>query len=200
MPLPGQLALQNTLQTINQGIEASQKELLNTHNKLTAALSSNTPDALASVVLACDGPLPFMLAGAWSPFTDLLGKEIQAGYNDELLEQVFLSTFAGDGNSYMCISWVAKNGAPGKVIADQLMSLPVETQVEAFLQLAVKHVENVFFSPQWFADLTANQRWQLNLLAASGLDAMGSVPNAAIRTGLDFELPHVVQHRRVCGH
>ncbi|WP_245678990.1 hypothetical protein [Asticcacaulis taihuensis] len=186
-----QLAIQHWLKTMDVGIKASQRELRATFSTLKQALAGKQPEVLRSLVLKCDAALPFMAAGAWSAFTDLNGNDIQDGNSTEQLEQLFISTFAGDPTSYICVSWLDKPGAPGKIIADQLASIAPDRQVEVFLQFVVKHVENVFFNPDWFEALAPGQRKTLDRLAASGLDSFGSVPQAALRADVTFGMPAV---------
>ncbi|MDF1632130.1 SEC-C domain-containing protein [Mycoplana sp. MJR14] len=197
-PLVEQIKLQNLLELIDQGNELAKKDLQNTHSKLTQALIDGRADVLRSMVIEFERTLPFMFAGAWSPFTDFFGHNLQNGYSDEPLEQIFISSFAGTA-SQICISWMDQTDAPGQVIADQICKLPLAQQASACLQFAVKHVENVFYDPAWFAALSSEQRKQLDLLAASGVDIKGSVPSAVVRLDLDFELPMVTRAFVVSG-
>lgn len=184
-----QFMLQQMLDEIDTGNEAARRELKATHDALTKALVKAQFDTLSSVIFEFVAPLPFMFAGAWSPFTDVYGQKLQAGYMDELLEQIFVSTFAGDTNAMICVSWRNIDGAPGRVIADQLMALPDGQIASALLQFVMKHVENVFFNPDWFQTLSDNHKERLNQLAADGLDPMGSVPAVPVRLDIDFQLP-----------
>tara|TARA_R110002126_G_scaffold184665_1_gene333081 strand:+ start:78 stop:266 length:189 start_codon:yes stop_codon:yes gene_type:complete len=53
----------------------------------------------------------------------------------------------------------------------------------------MKHVENVFFDPDWFQSLNDKTREQLNQLAADGTDTMGSPPSLPVQLDLDIQLP-----------
>ncbi|MEP5633929.1 MAG: SEC-C domain-containing protein [Tateyamaria sp.] len=184
-----QIRLQSQLMEIDKGVEAAKRELRKTHDTLTQAMVQGHHDVLSSLVLEFDGTLPMMFAGAWSPFTDFFGNELQVPYVDSFLEQVFFSSFAGNGNSFICISWIDIVDAPGRTIADQISGLPQKKQGSACLQFVVKHVENVFFDPNWFEAQSTAQRKHLDSLAASGIDEMGSPPIAPINLNLDFNLP-----------
>ena len=184
-----QVMLQKILEDINTGNEAARREAKATHDLLTSALVNNQPSTIGSLVLEFDAPLPFMCAGAWSPFTDLYGNDLQNGYLDQLLEQIFVSSFAGDERAMVCISWRDIDNAPGKVIAEQIAALPVDQQASAFLQIVVKHVENIFFNPNWYWDLDDEQKGQLLRLVSDGVDIMGSVPSSPILLEFDFRLP-----------
>jgi len=100
----------------------------------------------------------------------------------------------------ICVSWLTRDDAPGKVIGEQLWALRDEERASACLQLVVKHIENVFFNPHWLNALDEKQRERLNRLAADGLDRMGSVPSMPIRLDLDFLLPLSVKSIRVQQH
>lgn len=188
-----QLMLQTILDHIDKGNEAARLDLRATHDALTTALVSNRPDVISSLVFKFASPLPFMFAGAWSPFADFHGNELQNGHSDELLEQIVFSSFAGDGTAMICISWRDTDGAPGRVIAEQINALPVDKQASACLQIVTKHVENVFFDPDWFENLADEQTERLNYLAADGMDIMGSAPSATVRLDLDFQLPSTLR-------
>lgn len=195
-----QVMLQKMLYEIDVGNEAARRELKATHDVLTRAVVDSRPDSLSSVVFEFAASLPFMFAGAWSPFTDLYGGKLQDGYVDELLDQVFVSSFAGEERAMICVSWVGRDAAPGKVIAEQLWALADEERASACLQLVMKHVENIFFNPDWFEALDGEHTEHLNRLAADGLDLMGSVPKIPIRLDLDFQLPLSEKSFRVGQH
>lgn len=184
-----QLMLQKMLVDINTGNEAARRDLKTTHEALTTALVDDQPDVISSLVFEFAAPLPCMFAGAWSPFTDYFGQNLQDGYTDKLLEQVFFSSFAGTSSAMICISWRDIDGAPGKVIAEQINALPQDQQASACLQMVTKHVENVFFNPDWLQCLDDNSRLQLDKLATDGMDSMGSAPSAPVRLDVDFQLP-----------
>jgi SEC-C motif len=192
-----QVMFQKMLDEINTGNEAARRELKVTHEALTRALVEKRPNVIKSLIFEFATPLPFMFAGAWSPFTDLYGNELQDGYADEFLEQVFVSSFAGTPCAMICISWRDIEGAPGKIIAEQVKVLPDDQQASACLQFVMKHVENIFFNPDWFQDLNDKQREQLNQLAADGVDSMGSVPSIPVRLEVDFGLPTALRSFQV---
>jgi SEC-C motif len=188
-----QVTFQSILDLNHEGNEAARAELKKTHDILTNALANGCVNTLQSMIIKFDNELPFMFAGAWSPFTDLHGKKLQSGYANQLLEQIFISSFASLRSSYICISWVNIENAPGSIIAKQICELPGNKQAEIILQYAVKHIENVFYAPSWFEDLSFLQRRQLDKLAASGIDILGSVPDDDIHFGLGFLLPTTTQ-------
>lgn len=90
-----QVALQAILETMDTGNEAAKRDVGTTHAAFTTALADKRTDVIRSLVLEIDGRLPFMFAGAWSPFTDVFGKSLQTGYADAVLEQVVFASFAG---------------------------------------------------------------------------------------------------------
>lgn len=183
-----QVYLQALLDVIDQGNQLARNDLASTHFKLTKALVERQGEALQSIVIGFEGMLPFMVAGAWSPFTDLHGNELQKGMANENLEQIFISSFADSDWSKVCISWLNKPDAPGKVIADQICMLPKKQHASACLQISAKHVENIFYSPAWFDARTEIELKQLYALTFSGMDSMGSAPTAQIKLDLDFGL------------
>lgn len=189
-----QFMLQAMLDEINAGNEAARRELKATHDALTTAMVGKRPDMVSSVIFEFAAPLPFMFAGAWSPFVDVYGGELQKGYEDELLEQIIVSSFAGDSNAMICVSWRKTENAPGRVIADQLLAQPDEHLASVCLEFVMKHIENIFFNPDWFAFLNAKQRGNLDRLAADGLDPMGSVPSKLVGLNTEFQLPPKVRY------
>jgi SEC-C motif len=192
-----QFMLQKKLDVINTGNEAARREIKATHEVLTNALVEKKLDVIKSLIIEFSANLPFMFAGAWSPFTDFHGKQLQEGYLDELLEQVFFSSFAGTSSAMICISWRDIEGAPGEVIAEQIKAIPDDQQASACLQLVMKHLENVFFNPDWFQNLNDKQKERLNLLAADGVYPMGSVPSIPVRLEVNFKLPTALRSLQV---
>ena len=192
-----QVALQAMLDAIDTGNEAARLELKETHNTLSKALASFHHSVLSSAIYEFDGPLPFMFGGAWSPLTDLGGHELQTGYVDELLEQVVISSFAGNPRAIICLSWRDTKSAPGKLIAEQLGKIEKDYLASVLLQFALKHIENVFFSPDWFEELTQAQKKRFAAFAADGTDFMGSVPEMRIDFHYPLPLPRLFRSFRV---
>lgn len=192
-PFEAQVALQTFLEGLNIGNEAARRDLSGTHRALSEALAENRTDVIRSLILRFDNRLPFMFAGAWSPLFDLSGQALQAGFSDELLEQVFFSSFADLEGDFICISWRVAVNAPGALIADQIAALPTDQQAAACLQFVTKHVENIFFDPDWFEGLDQKQREILDRLAMDGVDAMGSPPSLPISFNETFQLPSVTR-------
>lgn len=189
MKLFEQIMLQTMLNDISTGNEAAQREMRATHDALTVAMTKGQYDVICSFVLEFSGQLPFMFAGAWSPFFDLYGNELQSERLNGFLEQIIVSSFATEYNAMICISWRNIQGAPGKVIAEQINALPRDQQASGCLQFVTKHVENIFFNPDWIQGLAEKQKEQLDSLAADGVDLMGSVPSRPIRADMDFQVP-----------
>lgn len=134
-----------------------------------------------------------MVAAAWSPFTDLFGQQLQHGYTDELLEQIFFASFVADDRSFICMSWIGKTNAPGRKLASQVREMQHEGLGSTILQFVTMHAENIFFDPVWFEALKPAQRKRLDLLAAAGVDALGSVPDLPGNPTLGFDLPPVIR-------
>lgn len=190
--LPTQISFQALIGELDVGNAAARRELRATHDALTDALVHQRPSALRSLVIEFDGRLPFMFAGAWSPFTDLHGAPLQTGYVDELLEQVVFASFAGDPGDFICVSWQDTPGAPGKEIADQIDELSGDQKAKFCLQFVVKHIENIFFDPTWFKGLNQGQRDLLNDLAFDGVDGLGAPPTVPINPVIEFVLPQAI--------
>ena len=74
-----QIMLQTWLNDINTGNEAARRDAKATLKALTGAMADAKTDILSSIIFEFDGAIPFMFAGAWSPFTDLYGKNLQNG-------------------------------------------------------------------------------------------------------------------------
>lgn len=191
--LQAQIRLQAVIQQMDKGNEASRRELRATHNALTNALVQQQFGVLRSLVIEFDGRLPFMVAGAWSPLSDLNGATLQNAYVDELLEQIFFASFSGDVVDFICVSWRDTHDAPGQFIASQIAELPEDQKANLCLQFMVKHVENIFFDPTWFYGLNQMQRTLLDKLAFSGIDITGAPPSETLRPDIEFVLPQAIR-------
>ncbi|AXY23286.1 SEC-C motif protein [Komagataeibacter saccharivorans] len=195
--LQAQIMLQTAIQCLDQVNEAARRELRATYQAITNALVHENFGVLRSLVIEFNGRLPFMFAGAWSPFYDLHGEPLQSGYADELLQQIFFSSFVGSPRDFICVSWLDTPDAPGKVIADQIDVLSGDQKANLCLQFVVKHVENIFFNPIWFHGLNQEQRGLLESLAFSGCDNLGAPPTVVLRPDIEFALPQATNSRWV---
>ena len=183
--------IKSFLEEYSIGNENGRKDIKNTHDRLFQALAKKEYGILQSLVIKFDELLPYMFAGAWSPYTDIYGQKLQDGLADKPLEQVFMSSFAGKNCSYVCISWLDANDAPGKIIAEQIKSLPLDQQPETILLTVLENMENVFFNPSWIDALNSNQRELLDTLVANRLDMTSYTPFPLINPNAAFDLPNV---------
>lgn len=188
-PLSEQLNFQARLKEIGQGNDAARRDFKATFDRLTSALVNNQVGIIGSLIIEFDGQLPFMFAGAWSPLTDFYGRKLQDGLSDQLLEQIMVSSFAVENRAIVCISWREIERAPGRIVAEQISMVSNEEKASAILQFVVKHIENIFFNPDWYYGLAETQKKQLEYLAEDGIDLMGSPPSAEIRLDMGFDLP-----------
>lgn len=188
-PLEQQMHLQRWIEASNWANEAARRDLRATQSALSAAIISGSNDAFDSLVLSFAAPLPFMFAGAWSPFRDLNGHDLQNGLSSRNLEQVMASSFATDVGSVVCLSWRVIDNAPGRRIAEQIAAVLPDRQASACLQVIASQVENIFFQPDWFAGLGTLQRMKLDALISGFTDMLGASRPATIVPDMDFGLP-----------
>lgn len=188
-PLHEQIHTQELLDIINIGVNQSKIDINATHKKLTQAIIERNEKFLNSIIIEFNEIIPFMLAGAWTPFTDLFGNNIQDGRSPLPLEQLIVSSFIDKEFSYICISWVSTPNSPGDIISNQISNIPKEKLASICLQFFQKHLENIFYNPNWFNSLSDSNKSLISRLVQSGVDLYGSIPDAKLDFQNNLNLP-----------
>ena len=175
----------------NLGAEEERKDLKNMHDYLFQSLAKKEYEILQSLVIKFDALLPYMFTDAWSPYIDIHDRKLQDIFLTELPKKVFMSSFTDRNCSYICMSWLDTDHAPGKIIAEQIKNLSPDKQPETILLLAVMNMINVTFNPDWFKALNSDQRKLLDALAIYPMEISDIIPSPLVNSNVTFDLPEV---------
>ena len=174
------------------GSDLMKKHIKNIRDRFFQALAKKEYRFIQSLIIKFDTLLPYMFADTWTTYIDIYDRELQ-NVCETNSENIFMSSFTDKNCSYICMSWLDTNDAPGKIIAEQIKNLSPDKQSEIILLIAVMNLINVAFNPDWFESLNSEQRKLLDALAAATYPVKFSdiIPSPLVNSNVTFNLPKV---------
>ena len=175
---------------INNYILNNKNNLKSIRDRLFQSLVKKEYGIIQSLIIKFDALLPYMVTDYWSPDIDIYGQELHNTCETNP-EKILMSSFVDKNCSYICMSWLDINDAPGKVIAKQIKNLSPDQQSEVIMSLAMLNMITVVFNPDWFKSLNSDQRKILDALASCCFETTDVVPSPIANLNVNLDLPKV---------
>jgi len=117
-----------------------------------------------------ESTLPYVSCGGFLPEIDLNGVRLQVlSKNYEQMEQVCFNLSALDGKSFLVLAWLGATDGPAYQFVSSFSTLPDEEMANMGLHLATELIENTYFRPSWWENLTHTDKSYLISRIRSGL-------------------------------
>lgn len=118
--------------------------------------------------------LPVVGCGAFHPEFDFAGNPLQRiDCGDEILEHVSFNFTVLDGRSVLVIGWLGEHKGPAEAFGRSFMDVADGQKANLGIQLAVEHLENIYFRPSWWDGLSNGIRKALKARMRSGVGTSG---------------------------
>ena len=170
--------------------ENQKKNLKNMRDRLFQSLIKKEYGIIQSLIIKFDALLPYLVTDYWSPDIDFYGQEMHH-MCEANPEKILMSSFVDKNCSYICMSWLDINDAPGKVIAEQIKNFSSDQQSEIIMSLAMINTVSVVFNPDWFKSLNSDQRKILDALASYCFETTDIIPSPFANLNVNLDLPKV---------
>ena len=170
--------------------EEERKNVENMNNYFFRAMMKKEYEILQSLIIKFDVILPYVITDFWPAYIDIYNHKLQ----DVLAtrpERIFMSSFTDKNCSYICMSWLDTDDAPGKVIAEQIKNLSSDKQPEIILLMILMNSINIIFNPDWFEALNSDQRKLLDESASCRLEKTDTIPSPPVNSNIKLDLPKV---------
>lgn len=119
------------------------------------------------VCLTFCGPQCFATSGAVTPNQDLSRSPLQSLHDQEsMLQHLYISVVAGDGAPQVVLGWRKEHSAP-KLFVESLLAVSRDLFLAYFVQYIFAHLENVYFSDEWWCSLTKQDQEHIQELAGN---------------------------------
>lgn len=148
--------IQTTLADLREGVALGLRDVRHFKKLLDIAFVAKDYAAVRSIVFETSQPFPIACSGAFYPFHDFAGNEIQSTDLTKTPAPLAVTILNEDGKGYAVLSWFAAASAGPTVFIDALKSQPDFT--DAIARVAFSHLENVFANPTWWDGLSAEQQ------------------------------------------
>lgn len=113
------------------------------------------------------GPLCFATSGATSPNQDLRGVPLQTLHDpSSQLEHLYVSVVTDGGSPMIVLGWMQEHSAPQRFV-DSLVRIDPSLLPAYFLQYVFAHLENVYFSEEWWGSLSLPDQKKIQVLASN---------------------------------
>lgn len=129
-------------------------------------LTANYADwAFAAVTFS--GSLSLATAGAPTPTQDLDGHALQTLHDrGARLEHLFVSVVGASGSPIVVFGWLREHTAPARMV-ESLLAVPEEALPSYVAQFIFAHLENVYFSVEWWNGLSSELQEHIRSLAGN---------------------------------
>lgn len=119
------------------------------------------------VCLAYSGSLCFATSGAVTPNQDFYRTPLQTLHDiDAKIEHLYVSVVASESSPRVVFGWEKRYVAPARFV-DSLLSLPTSHIQAYLLQFVFAHIENVYFSSNWWDALDSQGQEGIKELAGN---------------------------------
>jgi hypothetical protein len=119
------------------------------------------------VCLAFSGPLCFAASGAPTPNQDLLRAPLQTLHDPtSILQHLYVSVVASERSPRVVLGWRKEHSAPRRFV-DSLLAAPSRLFPAYFVQYVFAHLENVYFSSEWWESLARIDQERIRALAVN---------------------------------
>ncbi|HUS91432.1 MAG TPA: hypothetical protein VM695_06255 [Phycisphaerae bacterium] len=144
---------------------------------------------------------PFLCAGWAPPIFDFAGRFVQSLQSSPALpEYVALSVLPHPSGGLVALTWVGEPQGASSRLAQSLNKMPQPQILRAVMRFALAKTENLYFNPDWWEALAANERnsvlemFNIGIVASHrempGTFLSGTVPRLPCQvTRTEIELP-----------
>ncbi|WP_105174474.1 SEC-C metal-binding domain-containing protein [Pseudoalteromonas sp. T1lg122] len=182
-----QLFIQKFVLDQQKGIKAAIQELSEVKSKLDDQLLKKSYGNLSHLIIESESPMPVAVSSVVAPITDFDGNFIQdLGDLNVVAEQLIFNSFSSNGKGYVVFSWLTSST---KVLAfiNSLLAKDTDKIFSGLIRFFYGAAENTFTSPEWWNDLTVEQKGKIEELIMSGVNPFEFEAQNLLRDdGIDF--------------
>lgn len=166
-PPERQKQLQNRCEHVLAGVRSAIADLLVIKQIADKELLAKNYADWEFACLTFSGPLCFATSGSITPNQDLKGTHLQTLHDpNSQLEHLYVSVVADQQSPRVILGWRQRHCAPRKLVKS-LLTTPGSLMSAYFVQYVFAHLENVYFSADWWGSLSPHDQNQIQELASN---------------------------------
>ena len=159
-----QIDIQENIKCYEMGTKKAIKELSELKNNLDNIMLKRSYRPLTYLVIESSKPIPIVVSSIVYPMYDFEGYLIQDLFNLEITpEHLIFNAFCSNGKGFVLFSWLQDN----KIIEgfiNSLIKLNSERIFSALVRFFFSSAENSFISPEWWHNLSTDQKTKIEEL------------------------------------
>lgn len=165
-----QVDIQNYLHAHLAGTTRGMKDLEGWKAKYDKIFLIKNFESMPHYAVEFDGKLPFVCSGGFHPEVDFEGNKLQILSRGDLeFEHVCVNVSVVGEKTFLVFGWQGSNDGPAWQFAKSYRSLKNTEKANAALILAVEQLENSYFNPTWWGNLSDANRGHLIHRMKSGI-------------------------------
>lgn len=165
-PLEEQIRIQNRLDWMGEGLNRGIEDLQRFKGVIDKSLLEKEYDIVRSVVFEFEGPLCIAASGAFTPNIDFHGRNLQTLHDEKTkAEGITISSDVIEGGSVLVFCWLSQQEIP-EMFMRSLIEKERDKLGATLPQLLFFHIENTYFSKEWWNRLHKNVK---SLIAAQAV-------------------------------
>lgn len=170
LPLEAQMEIQTLVNLQELGVKKTIDEMEAHKSTLDTWLLSKDYRSLSHFVFYLDNVPNILCSGGFNPLYDISGARLQDIYDlSNPLDVMYFSMIPSEKGAAAVFSWIPKWGDACFKFMKELCSLPSSLVPDTIIRLSFEYLENVFFSPSWWDNLTTSQQALIQNRVTSGI-------------------------------
>lgn len=173
LPLEMIPAMVHATEVQEAGTEAGVTRITDLKRKLDDSLISRNYDGWVTLTIPFEGPLTLVSTGVIHPNRSLVDdRELQVLHDPDADIQALMLGIVATGSGGAIILMWEKGANIIEEFIGEFDDFPRKDRLNVFVQFIFKHIENTFFSEEWWNSLPHNSRQHLHDLAYLGINPL----------------------------
>lgn len=158
LPFEDSVDIQSRADVLEIGTEAGLRDIKQLKARMDRAFLNRQFDTWESRVINFTGDLCFATTGVISPNLDLRGREIQRLHRlDSQMEAMTVAVVSRPGGGSFVLGW-EKGSRKIEMFVESVESMPWSTLPSLLVQYSFAFLENTYFDPEWWNQLSPTAR------------------------------------------
>lgn len=165
-----QVYIQEQLHAYLAGTLLGMQDLKKWKNEYDQKYIEQNYSLMSHYAIEFDEALPLVCSGGFHPEVDFNGNQLQRiGHSDANFEHICINISAIGNKSFLVFGWHGTEDGPAEQFVKSFKTINNSEKANAALILAVEQIENTYFRPSWWHNLSPKDKRHLVNRMNSGI-------------------------------
>jgi len=197
-PFEAQCFVQQHLHIYGSGLQRGLKDVTGWKAEYDSAFKNKNFDCFNFYAIAFADILPVVGCGAFHPEFDFYGNTLQRiSRGSGPFNHISFNLTVLNGVSVLVLGWMQDTDGPAAQFANSYRSLPADEKADAAVRLAFEHIENIYFRPSWWNNITEAMRAEAirRMRTGTGLVEFERVKSCLSSTSVQFGSSAILEEK-----